>query len=488
MTILKTALEKLFRLRETSTKRPSAATGEDGEGPVDPHEKPFLDHLEDLRVMFMKMIVVQIVFTIACFIFHRILFHWMFTPLKLGYPAREDGSVLFDHIKFEFLAPQEGFMLSLKVCFFAGLILALPLHTYFLAQFVLPGLTDKEKKFVIPGVLVGFFLFLTGASFAFFGALPYAFDFLNSYSSNITGQEGPSTWRTGYYIGFVSQVILIFGLAFELPVVTTILVKLQILTYRTMASSRSFAIIILCVLSAILTPPDPFTMVMLALPMIILYEICVWIAYFLDKKREAKEAEEEAEYQEWLAKQEEKEDGDDDDDPDGGPKALTDGGPDDPSDPPSPVSAAEQPYDYDADHAGMEGLDDEHHDEHGNPWPEDDDHYVDHDHPNYDPQNFEKYGDYYGPLEDIECPEDRRNVARARKARELAKNTQALSNLLIDINNCSIDELKSLPGIGPKLAQEIIDHRPYGAPTELLELPGISESKYAPISLRIFAG
>jgi sec-independent protein translocase protein TatC len=484
VTIFKTALEKLFRLREQSTKRPAMAGQGGDDAPVDPHEKPFLDHLEDLRVMFMKMLIVQVVVTIVAFIFHKILFHWMFIPLKLPYEKliRDDGTLLFDHVKFEFLAPQEGFMLSLKVCFFAGLILALPLHSFFLAQFVLPGLTNKEKKYIIPGVLVGFFLFLTGASFAFFGALPYAFDFLTKYNAGIVDQTGPSIWRTGYYIGFVSQVVIIFGLAFELPVVTTILVKLQILTYRTMASSRSFAIVILCVLSAVLTPPDPFTMVMLAVPMIFLYEVCVWIAYFMDKKREALEAEQEAEYQTWLAKQEDN----DDDDPGGGPKALTDGDPG-PDSPPEPVGAAEQPYDYHADHAGMDDFDEDHPD-HKNPWPEDDDHYIDHDHPNYDPKNFEKYGDYYGHLKDIECPEDRRNVARARKARELAKNTQALSNLLIDINNGTVDELKSLPGIGPKLAQEIIANRPYGSPDELLQLTGISESKFAIISLRIFAG
>jgi Tat protein translocase TatC len=298
--ILKPLLDRLFKLREKTSR---AASG-DAEGDTDPHEKPFLDHLEDLRKMFFRMIIAQIIFTGACFVFHETLFEATYLPIDSSLVLNEDGTTLRSKIDLSVLSPAEPFMLSLKVAFISGFILAFPFHAYFLAGFIFPGLTSEEKKYLTPGIAVGFILFLMGASFAFLFALPFALQFLFSYGENL---GVASNWRLGYYIGFVTQVTLIFGFCWELPLVVTILVKLRLLTFRAMKGSRSIAIMALCILSAVLTPPDPVTMVFMAVPMIILDEICIWIAYFLDRKRDAVEAEEEAEYQEWLVKHTEEE-------------------------------------------------------------------------------------------------------------------------------------------------------------------------------------
>ena len=196
-------------------------------------------------------------------------------------------------IEMSALRPQEGFMLSLKISLLAGIILAFPLLLYFLAQFVFPGLTQKERKAVIPAVAIGFGLFLFGAAFAYWIVTPRVLEFFHSYSEDL-GID--SDYRIGYYTSFVSQLVLIFGLAFELPVVVLTLVKLDLLGYAFMAKNRSHAIVIIFVVAAIITPtPDAPTLCLLAVPMVILYEFCIWMAYFIDRKRRRLEAEEEAE-------------------------------------------------------------------------------------------------------------------------------------------------------------------------------------------------
>ena len=188
------------------------------------------------------------------------------------------------------LNPTEGFMLSVKLAFFAALVISFPLLLFFLLQFVLPGLHKQEQRALFPALGVGFLLFLTGVLFAYFIILPNVLDFFYNYSLDMGIQND---WRIGYYISFATQFVLIFGLAFELPVVVMTLVKLGILSYEMMRTTRSYAILAITVIAAIITPtPDALTLGLLAVPMYILYEICIWLAYFMDKKERAREEEE----------------------------------------------------------------------------------------------------------------------------------------------------------------------------------------------------
>ena len=189
------------------------------------------------------------------------------------------------------LNPTEGFMLSVKLAFFAALVISFPLLLFFLLQFVLPGLHKTEQRALFPALGIGFLLFLTGVLFAYFVILPNVLEFFYTYSIDMGIQND---WRIGYYISFATQFVLIFGLAFELPVVVMTLVKLGILSYEMMRTTRSYAILAIVVIAAIITPtPDALTLGLLAGPMYILYEICIWLAFFLDKKDRKREAEEE---------------------------------------------------------------------------------------------------------------------------------------------------------------------------------------------------
>lgn len=191
------------------------------------------------------------------------------------------------------LTPTEGFMLSLKLALFAGIVVSFPLLLFFTLQFILPGLKQNEKKALWPALAIGFGLFLAGVLFSYFFVLPKVLDFFYTYSQDM---GVTNEWRIGYYISFATQFTLIFGLAFELPVVVMTMVRLGILNYEIMRNTRSYAILAIVVIAAVITPtPDVATLAFLAVPMIILYEICIWLAFFHKRKEREQELREQEE-------------------------------------------------------------------------------------------------------------------------------------------------------------------------------------------------
>lgn len=207
------------------------------------------------------------------------------------------------------LKPTETFMLSMKLALYAGIVVAFPLLLMFILQFVLPGLHDSERKVLWPAMAVGFGLFIGGVLFAYFLVLPKALLFFYEWSGNL----GVSNeWRIGEYITFATQFTLLFGLSFELPVIVMVFVKLGLLTYETMSRTRTYAILAIYIAAALITPtPDIMTLNLMALPMLLLYEICIWLAWFDRKKEREQEAREEEEMrqrrQKWLLKNDERE-------------------------------------------------------------------------------------------------------------------------------------------------------------------------------------
>ncbi len=204
------------------------------------------------------------------------------------------------------LKPTETFMLSMKLAFFAGMVLAFPLLLMFVLQFVLPGLHANERRLLWPAMGIGFGLFVSGVCFAYFFVLPRALLFFYEWSGNLGVSND---WRIGDYITFAIQFTLLFGLSFELPVVVMVLVKLGMLTYETMSRTRAYAILAIYIAAALITPtPDIMTLNLMALPMLFLYEICIWLAWFDRKKNREAELREEEELKErrkqWLIQDE----------------------------------------------------------------------------------------------------------------------------------------------------------------------------------------
>ena len=186
------------------------------------------------------------------------------------------------------LSPAGSFIVATKVAFYGGLVMAAPFIFYFVAHFVFPALKMREKKYIYRGLAFGAGLFLPGVCFCYFVLMPVALAASVQYAEwlGFTANQ----WRAEDYIGFVCKFMLGMGLGFELPVVVLTLVKIGVLNYRMLAAGRRYVIVISAVLGAVLTTPEVITQILMALPLYVLYEICVWVAWYWerqDKKREA---------------------------------------------------------------------------------------------------------------------------------------------------------------------------------------------------------
>ncbi len=200
--------------------------------------------------------------------------------------------------------PAEAFMLSLTLSFFGGIILAFPLLMYFVLQFIVPGLHQHEKRLLYKSVCWGFGLFVAGCSFAYFIVLPRVLSFFYSYSLSLGISND---WRIGDYISFAIKLVCIFGAVFELPVLVIPFVKLGVLSYDLMKRTRAYALIACLFIALLLAPaPDPGTMLIMAAPMYMLYEICILYAWY-DQRRRQREAEEDEDSASDEAKAESKE-------------------------------------------------------------------------------------------------------------------------------------------------------------------------------------
>src|SRR3989440_12234256 len=236
--------------------------------------KPFLEHLEDLRWTIVKMAITLLAAMVLCFVFRNALVQVMQRPLHDLEPSV--GAL-------RALAITDSFTISFRLAFFAGIVISFPLLLYFLAEFVLPALTAMEKRLLLPAILVSFGLFLTGVLTAYYWLLPKTilFFFRDTQSLGWT-----PTWTVQEYYSFVTRFTIAFGLAFELPVAVLALVRFGLITYEFMARTRPYAIVLMFIFATIITPtPDVITLVAMSLPMVVLYESCIWIAWFMKRRQ-----------------------------------------------------------------------------------------------------------------------------------------------------------------------------------------------------------
>lgn len=319
---------------------------EDGGGPV----KTFLEHLEDLRWMLIKSVASILISMIVCLIAGNRLVSLLTWPLnravhlqtakvdyvevKLGtnilarlnptnlstFPwdsnrvaslslvPRIDGTNVLVQIEPELLAtnharthpaaagvvlknysPIGGFVVAIKLALYGGLVLAAPFVLYFVGQFVLPALKVREKKFVYQAIGLGSGLFILGVAFCYFVIMQVALLATVGFSQWMG--FGADEWRAEDYISFVCKFMLGMGLSFQLPVVILTLVKIGLLDYPKLSKFRSYWVVINLMISAFVTPSgDPFTMMLMALPLQVLYEISVFVAWTWYRKERLAEA------------------------------------------------------------------------------------------------------------------------------------------------------------------------------------------------------
>lgn len=240
-------------------------------------EMPFLDHLEELRSRLIWSLGFLAVCAIAGF--------FVVTELNvLGILERPFHVVLPDQ-DLRYTSPTTPMVVTFKLAFVVGFIMALPLIAYQAWAFLSPALHETERRFVIPAIGVGFVLFLAGIAMAYFMVLPLGLNFLIGFQAEsldpiITVDE---------YLKFATRLILAFGIIFEMPVVLVFLSLLGIVTPAGLRRYRRHAIILLAACAAILTPADIGTMLMLFAPMMVLYEISIWMVWLVTGRKKPEE-------------------------------------------------------------------------------------------------------------------------------------------------------------------------------------------------------
>jgi len=233
---------------------------------------PFTAHLEELRGRLITCFVAVGIGFVLSYGFKEKLFTILTKPLI---SAMESGDKLI------FTGLPEAFFTYLKVSLLSGIILAIPVIFYQFWMFVVPGLYNKERRLLFPIIFLSSFFFIGGALFGYFLVFPLGFKFFLGFASE-TIQPLPSMRE---YLSFAAKLLLAFGLAFELPIIITVLARLGIVSVDFLKKNRKYALLLFFVGAAILTPPDVVTQILMAFPLMALYELSILGARIFGKKK-----------------------------------------------------------------------------------------------------------------------------------------------------------------------------------------------------------
>ena len=232
---------------------------------------PFTAHLEELRKRLIICFCAVGIGFVICYFFSKRLFELLMHPLLTAMPPDE---------KLIYTGLPEAFFTYLKVAFLAGILLAVPVIMYQLWMFIAPGLYAREKRFALPVVFLSSVFFLGGALFGYYVVFPFGFKFFMGFASDAI-KPLPSMKE---YLGFSTKLLFAFGIVFELPLFITFLAKLGIVDVHFLKTKRKYAILLFFVFASILTPPDVITQIMMAGPLILLYEVSIFGARVFGKK------------------------------------------------------------------------------------------------------------------------------------------------------------------------------------------------------------
>jgi len=240
---------------------------------------PFTQHLEELRKrLIISAIAIGIGFLIGYFFKERI-FEWLMRPLLQVLPKGESQKLIYT-------APHEAFVTYLKVSFIAGVGLASPVIIYQIWRFIAPGLYQNERRYLVPIVLFSTIFFLGGAMFGYFVVFPFGFQFFVSFANDFI----TPMISTREFTSFATRLLFAFGLVFEMPIFAFFLARIGLLNAKFMRKQRKYAILFIFVAAAVLTPPDVISQLLMAMPLLVLYEISVWIVAIFGKKAKVEEA------------------------------------------------------------------------------------------------------------------------------------------------------------------------------------------------------
>jgi sec-independent protein translocase protein TatC len=238
---------------------------------------PFTSHLAELKTRLIRILIVVGVGFGVCYLFKDWSFRVITKPLVDAMPAQ--SSLIFTGLP-------EAFFIHMKIAFFASLFLTAPYTLFEIWRFVSPGLYKNERRMVFPFVFFSTLLFVGGVLFGYFIALPPAFSFFVSFSTDML--KPMISFRE--YLGLTLKFLLAFGLCFEMPVFIFFLAKMGIVNAKMLAKQRRYAILVIFIVAAILTPsPDAISQILMAVPLMVLYEVSIFVARFAKRVKPAPE-------------------------------------------------------------------------------------------------------------------------------------------------------------------------------------------------------
>ena len=257
---------------EESTQAPDELAGS---------EAPLIEHLIELRKRLIYSVVAVVALMAFCFIFASTIYDWLLQPYRSAVPNAE----------LIFTAPQELFFTYLNVAFFGAIFLVFPVIASQIYMFVAPGLYKHERKAFVPYLVATPVFFLLGTAMVYFIILPMALHFFAGMQTDdivmlVSARE---------YLGFAMVLIIAFGICFQLPIVLTLLAQIDLVHVELLKKGRRYAIVGILIFAAFITPPDPISQIGLALPMYALYELSILSVRFIEKRRAAALAAQEAE-------------------------------------------------------------------------------------------------------------------------------------------------------------------------------------------------
>ena len=259
---------------------------------IEDSSAPLIEHLTELRTRLIHCVVAFLIGMVICFTVATPIFNFLTQPLCDVLSERGQDCDLI------FISPQEGFFVAIKVSLLGGFILSFPYIGMQMWRFVAPGLYRSEKNAFLPFMLASPFMFLLGASFAFYVVTPLAYDFFLGFQQFGTEGEAVAEGATGAplsvvfqgsaqeYLNLTIKFIVAFGLCFQLPVLLTLMGKAGLVSAEGLGAVRKYAVVAILVLAAIVTPPDVITQIILFVVVYGLYEISIFLVARVEKKRE----------------------------------------------------------------------------------------------------------------------------------------------------------------------------------------------------------
>ncbi|MES0005842.1 twin-arginine translocase subunit TatC [Mesorhizobium sp. M0062] len=265
---------------------------------IEKSSAPLMEHLIELRRRLIWSIGGFFVAFLVCFFFAKKLFNLLVVPFKW---ATQWAGLDPHKVELIYTAPQEFFFTQVKLAMFGGMVIAFPLIATQIYKFIAPGLYKNERNAFLPFLIASPILFLMGASLVYFFFTPMVMWFFLAMQQAGTDDQVQISLlpKVSEYLSLIMTLIFSFGLVFQLPVVTSLMTRVGMLSSKALGEKRKWAIVIAFVVAAVLTPPDPMSQIGLAIPTILLYEVSIWAARLIErdqvKQKLAREKQEAAE-------------------------------------------------------------------------------------------------------------------------------------------------------------------------------------------------